>query len=72
MLHSPRLRPKTAPPTVNTHTFRDRQKAKERLISSREFGVHYETEKDRIQRIEAEHQFLRLARDPWAPGQTAP
>ncbi|CAE7564487.1 unnamed protein product, partial [Symbiodinium pilosum] len=57
---------------VNTHTFRDRQKAKEKLISAREFGVHYETEKDRIKRAEAEQQFLRLPREAWAPGQCAP
>ena len=45
-------RPKTAP-AVNGHSFRERDKRKERQISVREFGVHYETEKERACRLEA-------------------
>mmetsp|Transcript_54480 Transcript_54480/g.119259 ORF Transcript_54480/g.119259 Transcript_54480/m.119259 type:complete len:170 (+) Transcript_54480:47-556(+) len=68
----PPSRPKTAPANVNAHSFRDRDKKKERQISSREFGVHYETEKERVQRHEAENHGNMLSRDPWPPNQHAP
>ena len=65
-------RPKTAPANVNAHSFRDRDKKKERQISSREFGVHYETEKNRVLRHEAENHGNMLTPDPWPPNQHAP
>eukprot|EP00435_Cladocopium_sp_Y103_P035303 s1190_g9.t1 len=68
----PPSRPKTAPANVNAHSFRDRDKKKERQISEREFGVHYETEKERVQRHEAENHGNMLSRDPWPPNQHAP
>ncbi|CAK9063370.1 unnamed protein product [Durusdinium trenchii] len=71
-MYRPPSRPKTAPANVNGHRFRERDKTKERQISSREFGVHYETEKQRVLRREAELHGLMLERDAWPPNQHAP
>lgn len=52
------------------HKFRDRDKSKE--IGKNEFGVYYETEKDRIERVAGEHADCRLEREAWFRNQNAP
>jgi len=61
---------RTAMSSVHTHSFRDRDRSKEH--GERAFGVYYEQEKDRVQRVEAVNNGRYLKRDPWLGGQSSP
>jgi len=52
-------------PLVHEHTFRDRDPDAESMVHSKEFGVHYETEKDRCKRLAKQHEGEMLQREAW-------
>lgn len=58
--------------SVHWHKFRDREKHREKQICDREWGVNYETEKQRIERVAEDHRLNQLEREAWSRNQHAP
>eukprot|EP00747_Dinoflagellata_sp_TGD_P023018 gnl/TRDRNA2_/TRDRNA2_129492_c0_seq1.p1 gnl/TRDRNA2_/TRDRNA2_129492_c0~~gnl/TRDRNA2_/TRDRNA2_129492_c0_seq1.p1 ORF type:complete len:317 (-),score=48.46 gnl/TRDRNA2_/TRDRNA2_129492_c0_seq1:54-1004(-) len=56
---------------LQEHMFRSRNRGKE-LCKKDLYNWHYEPEKERIPRVEAEMQYLQLSREAWFAGQHGP